>query len=351
METDPPVSSKSAWRRTRWLPMILLCGVPSLLLGLSGCLWGWNPVWAGAESAWREFSVTAIECAGWWASSTGAGALFWWMLTRVTGARWSDALPCVWWRICLLMTAVGGLLAVLAGFFHAMGGGRALPISTIWGDPLFLPSSVALLAVAMRSAQRYGKEKYCRFASSVGLIFLLPVMAKMAVAADGGWQTSMAPLVGIAQAAVAALAFALLAPEAREHAVRRPALLLLAVALAFSLYFSFSRFLIVSYGQIPAETAFYRLRETGEWKTVSIALGVASVALPWAAVLSATLYRSVRAARFVAFFVLAATVAEACWRALPAVSPSAFVGIGLVALSLAPLVVPAVNQTPVPPTW
>lgn len=336
----PAPAPKPAGRHFRLPAAGLLGCIPVLLpvlFGRAGGAWG-------AATEWRLPILAAIECAGWWAAMAGAGMLFWWMLTRVTGARWSDPLAKVWRQRILPFLAGGCFLVVLAAVFRASGGegGLRLPGTLPMLSPA-LPAGVALLALAMRLAQRREKEKCLRFVSATGLILLLPLMAAMAVAADGGWETSMAPLGGIAQAAVAALALTLLSPEMRNDSLRRPALLLTAVALAFSLYFSFSRFLIVSYGQIPSETVFYHVRHLGGWGQVSILLGILSAILPLAAVLPATLYRSRGATQALAWVVLAATIMEACWRVLPAVSPSApaWAGCGLVALSLAFLIVPA----------
>lgn len=326
------------WGWLCWLSVGLFCCLPCLLLDLADG--GYSSAWLGLPvGEGLLLTVKSVACAGWWALSAGAGMLFWWMLTRVTGARWSDPLATVWRRDVFVFLAVGCSLAVLAASFGAMSEAGLQVAPSPSAVALALGAGLALLALAMRAAQRSGKEKHLRFVSAVGLIALVVLMAVLAVAGDGGWVTSMAPLSGMAQAAAAALAFALLAPEAREPSVCRPTLLLLAVVLAFGLYFSFSRFLIVSYGQIPSESSFYQLRRTDEWEGVSLVLGVLGVALPLAAALLATLYRRAWAVRLLAKFVLATTMAEACWRALPPVSTSAYVGLVCVALSLLPLAI------------
>lgn len=316
--------------------------MPALLLDLSRGELGEKSEWLGLpEGEWGVLVGAAVQCAGWWAAMAGAGMLFWWMLTRVTGARWSDPLTAVWRHNALLFLVGGYALVTLSAASRAEALGESFPLFT--SPSAALTAGGAVLALLMFAAHRSGKEKYLRFVSAVGLIALLPLMAAMAVAGAGGWSTSMAPLNDMAGGAVAALALGLLAPEARDAAVRRAALLLMAVALAFGLYLSFSRFLIVSYGQIPAEMSFFQVRSEGEWGSFFPALALLGLILPVVAALLATVYRKTWAARCLAWLVLATTVVEWCWRSLPPVSSSAFAGIGLVALSLAPLGVLADN--------
>ena len=296
---------------------------------------------------WRAVLAPAAACAGWWTVSAGTGCLFWWMLTRVTGARWSDRLIPAWKRGIGFLCATGWGLAGWAFAAPFFGEGDNLSdreslfyfLREFWPMILVL-SVVGILAVLLVQIERRGLEKRTRFASALGLIVLVPAMAWMTVLREGGWITSMAPLNGMADAAAAGLAWALLSREARADAVRRPALLLLTAVLALGLYLAYSRFLIVSYGGIPAETSFYAARSEGEWGVVWAVLAVLAIVLPLLAALAATVGRSVAAARFSALLALMATVAWAGWNALPGISSSAGTCLAFMAVSLLPLAGP-----------
>lgn len=338
------------WRQISVLAWgLLLWGGPVLLLGV---VYERSLLSVAARldlplEAWRAALAPAAACAGWWAVAAGAGCLFWWMLTRVTGARWSDRLIPAWKWGTAYLCATGWVLAVWA-FAAAYLGGHGHPpdkesllagVRTLGPIALVL-SVVWILAVLLVRTGRTGLEKRARFLSAVGLIVLVPTMAWMTVLREGGWITSMASLNGISDAAAAGLAWALLSREARADAVRRPALLLLTAVLALGLYFAYSRFLIVSYGGIPAETSFYTARREGEWRVVLAVLAVLAIALPLLAALAATVGRRVVVARLTALLVLAATVAWASWNVLPGISSSAGTCLTFMVISLLPLAGP-----------
>lgn len=330
-----------AWNALLWGPALLLGVVYERSL---------SPVaeWLNLPmEAWRAAFAPVAACAGWWAVSAGTGCLFWWMVTRVTGARWSDRLVPAWKRGVVFLCATGWSLAVLAFAADCFGNHGNSPDreSLLAGIEDLGPMAlvlcvVGLLAMLLRRAGRTGIEKRARFASALGLIVLVPAMAWMSVQRDGGWVVSMAPLNGIAEAAAAGLAWSLLLQEARADAVRRPALLLLTAVLALGLYLAYSRFLIVSYGGVPAETSFYTVRSGGEWGVVSALLAVLAVVLPVLAAMAATVGRSGVAARCAALLVLAASAVWACWNALPSVSFSAGACLAFMAVSLLPLAGP-----------
>lgn len=80
------------------------------------------------------------------------------------------------------------------------------------------------------------------------------------------WVSSMLPFCFLAFGATAAVSAAVLAGAGSwtKSVVRKMGLLLLA-ALAFKVYFSYSQFMLIQYGNLPHEWEFYRVRSAGMW--------------------------------------------------------------------------------------
>ncbi len=295
------------------------------------------------EGEWVKTAVAGMLPAGVWCVFLGMGSLLCSMLARVAGARWSHAIDPAWLRAVPPFLAAGCALAVCGGLAMETCSGNS-PGGRPWG-PALLPVTLlvagcatAALTALLKRAQRGGGDRRPRFVSAVGLIVLVPLMAVASWAGNSVHFTSMAPLIDMAAAAAAALAWSLFAPEARGQATRRPLLLLLMAVLAFQLYFSFSRLLIVSYGQIPEETAYDALRSGGEWGAVALASATLGVLLPVGAALSATLFRRALWSGALAAFVLTATAAHVCLSLLPAETPGAWAACAAVGLFLLPAV-------------
>jgi len=82
-------------------------------------------------------------------------------------------------------------------------------------------------------------------------------------------------------------------------------------------YFSFSQFLIIWAGNLPAEITWYMVRLRGGWQYVALLIVVGHFALPFALLLSRDLKRNFKLLRNIAVFVLAMRVVDTYWQVVP----------------------------------
>lgn len=92
--------------------------------------------------------------------------------------------------------------------------------------------------------------------------------------------------------------------------------LLLAFVMIWA-YFSFSQFLIIWAGNLPAEIPFYVARMRGGWGAVGLALLLLHFALPFALLLSRDFKRDYRLIRWVALLIIAMRLVDLFWLVAP----------------------------------
>lgn len=97
--------------------------------------------------------------------------------------------------------------------------------------------------------------------------------------------------------------------------------------LAFTMvwgYFSVSQFLIIWSGNLPEEVTWYIVRNTGGWKTYTVALVVFAFFLPFAILLSQDIKFKPRVLMRVAMLVLVVRWFDYYWQVAPNLHPSGF---------------------------
>ena len=87
----------------------------------------------------------------------------------------------------------------------------------------------------------------------------------------------------------------------------------------FWAYIGFSQFFLIWYGNIPEETIWYRVRLTGGWKLVTIALAVGHFALPFFFLMSRTIKRNATTLVMAAAWLLAMHYVDVYWVVIPSI--------------------------------
>ncbi|MFN7133282.1 MAG: hypothetical protein ACK4N5_14485, partial [Myxococcales bacterium] len=114
---------------------------------------------------------------------------------------------------------------------------------------------------------------------------------------------------------------------------------------AFWAYIAFSQLLLVWIANIPEEVPWYKVRLSGSWYPVSIALGLLHFVVPFFILLSRDIKLKPKALAVMAVYLLAVCYLDTYWLVIPAIQPdspmpswtdlTAFVGVGGVAVAFA----------------
>lgn len=88
-------------------------------------------------------------------------------------------------------------------------------------------------------------------------------------------------------------------------------------------YIAFSQFMLMWYANIPEETQWYLLRESGPWLWWFVALGLAHFGLPWLGLLPRASKRRKRVLAFFAVWMLLAHYIDLYWLIMPEYSATA----------------------------
>lgn len=113
---------------------------------------------------------------------------------------------------------------------------------------------------------------------------------------------------------------------------------------AFWAYIAFSQYFLIWYANIPEETLFFKLRSSGSWFGVSVALAVGHFVIPFLFLLPATMKRRRGVLMFGAAWMLIVHLLDIYWLVMPVHSTggvavtlldvTTFVGVGGVFLAL-----------------
>ena len=87
-------------------------------------------------------------------------------------------------------------------------------------------------------------------------------------------------------------------------------------------YIAFSQYLLIWYANIPEETGWYLVRQTGDWAGVSVLLLCVHLLLPFFGLLSREVKRRKVLLGFWAVWMLAAHWIDVYWLVMPSVSPT-----------------------------
>jgi hypothetical protein len=191
-----------------------------------------------------------------------------------------------------------------------------------------------LLVRASLRQDRDGDPAYTRRAMKIGPLLMILLVLSITFASFD-WIMSLTPhwysaifglyvLVGAIGAGVAltTLAAALLksrnllsAGVSRDHFYNLGALLFTLSALWG--YVAFAQFLLVWYGKLPHEMAWYELREQGGWFWLSIILVIARFLTPFLALLPRSAKTDLTRLRWVSAWVLGAHALDVYWLVAP----------------------------------
>ncbi len=311
----------------------------ALAMGMIGAVCGGLIAWkdpAGIGFAYR-FAVLA-----WFVPA--AGSLLFLLIHRSTGGQWAAAVqPCLiagarllpWTWLCFLPVLwlspaarppVRPEHTVLLSYVSFTGTAvRAVIFLGIFAGFAWLccPTDPAQLRLRGDRFRGFGP---------VGLIVLAFSLHLLAVdwlmGLSPGWISTAFPLTWMAGLSVSGLALAVLVALARgadpsaEGAHKRQLGLdwgnLLLTGAVFWTYVGFMQFLIIWNGDIPRENVWYLQRGTPLWRAVLIALVFIHIVIPFFALLSRRVKRSVRALATVAALLFVAEFLYQAWMVLPA---------------------------------
>ncbi len=283
-----------------------------------------------------------------------AGSLAWLMLQYLTGGAWgmvirrpaeaaARTLPLV--ALMFLPILIG--IPNLYGWSHAnvMAADPALQAKRLYlNTPFFLARAAiilggwALLGWLFSRGEGEAANKRKAFWAGPGLIFWAFSVTFMAtdwvLSLDPKWYSTMFGLLFMASQGLTAMAFlivlvAWLSFRKPMQGVLTPRHLhdlgkfLLALVMVWA-YFSFSQFLIIWAGNLPAEIPWYLTRLQGGWQFVGLTLVVGHFALPFALLLSRDLKRNFKLLAGIAFFVLTMRLVDLYWLVAPAYTKGAF---------------------------
>jgi hypothetical protein len=275
----------------------------------------------------------ALQCALFACLAPALGSLLFALIHRLTGGEWGESLqpflvagarlaPWIW---------LGALPLAL------WSGDRATPAWPAYDSRPMLLGRAAFFAVILFGAARAlpGRGRipaaWTAPAAFILLVFTLHLLAEDWLAAlEPHWHSTAFPLIWITGAAVAGLAFAVLAafvvdwPPRRKRSSAEPMGIdwgnLLLAATLFWCYVAFAQFLIIWAGNLPRETVWFQHRTRGAWALVPWLLAVLHFGVPFAALLSRSFKQSAGLLATVAAMLLAAQILYAAWMILPAYS-------------------------------
>jgi hypothetical protein len=365
----------STWRRPMAMCFLLGC------IGIVACA---VAVWPGSEILWRAYLLGYMT---WWAVAMGGAGLV--ALGNLTGGRWAEAARPFY-------LAAMGTLPILALLFIPLAFGLAQIYP--WGNPntaehlgfsrakaaylspAFFLSRAAVyfviwilvvrwLASVSQFNRRPAGNYRMRRAGALSLVLLVPT----ATFAAFDWSMSLEPLWyssiygaiitagGVVAMQALAIVSTALAPRKRsddqptadvlsghpydeEQSIYRDlANLQLAFIMVWT-YFSFSQFLIIWYGNLPSEITWYLRRLNDGWQYVAIAIVLLCFVVPFAALFSRELKRSIGQLSPVGLLLLVAYGLNMFWTIVPAWWPTqgrefvayaaAIVGVGGIWLTM-----------------
>lgn len=328
-----------------------------------GCL-----VPAGALGALAAWCVTPDRFwAGWivWVlflQTLAMGCLFLVALEHLVGARWSVPLRRVPERLSTLLVplvpaallALGALPSLYPGW--PPGGAKGL-----WLGPgcfsgrvlLGLGLQLGCVQVLARGslAQDLGHDpqapaRFRRFAPGFMAIFAL-VMTLAAFDWIGGltpaWYSDILGVYLVAGSILAGLAATTLgvldlSAEGRLPGVGGDHLYNLGALLfafsAFWAYIAYCQYLLMWYGNLPEEAAWFQARLEGAWGPFTLALTALHFGLPFGALLPRAAKREPRRLAWVAVLVLVAHLLDLIWLVVPALGQGVLLGWPELALAL-----------------
>ncbi|MBI2027567.1 MAG: quinol:cytochrome C oxidoreductase [Deltaproteobacteria bacterium] len=85
----------------------------------------------------------------------------------------------------------------------------------------------------------------------------------------------------------------------------------------FWAYIAFSQYMLIWYGNMPEETVFFIVRQTGEWKNFSLILPIGHFVIPFLFLISRSVKRNIILLSFGAFWLLLMHCADLFWLIMP----------------------------------
>lgn len=329
---------KRGMRYALWLALALCFGA-TLQQVLNAVPWDGRE-WCGKPlSSWQTPVFTGVFCAGAWVVSVGIGAIFWSLLLPIVGASWGQSLRPIWKRLTAISFGGGWLLLFMCFpalpllYVWAGNGGNMTAFwqnTQMWAMRMGIVCAISVgLSIASFRVNDIGFGKTSRVLGAVGLLVFVPTVTVLGtdlwiMSQPTGTRFSMMPLVFMAEAGVSALCAAAWSPVARIACLRRSLMGLLLAVLSFKVYFSFSQYLIVQYGNIPSETAFYSLREQAMGECLFYSLAVCNLILPLLIAVVPFFRRNIWGSRVVAAVCLLITLSEFYVCIAPAVPGKGF---------------------------
>ncbi len=255
------------------------------------------------------------------------------MTLHVTGARW-------WLVLRDVFHAIVGTTPLLVLLFVPIGAAYSLayPWATApaslpasqrtWNEPTFFLARAAVYLMTWTTLAallcRTERPERLRTISAIGLpvvAFTLTFAAfDWLMSLQPGWSSNVYGVYVFTSGLIAALSLVAIGAWARQGAspdhVSAVGRLLLTAVILWT-YIGFFQLLLVWIADLPQESTFYAARSHGVWAGVGVVLGVGRFVLPFLALLSRPLKRSPRLLAAVGVWLLATSIVDFTWLALP----------------------------------
>ncbi len=340
MKRSEPLEFFLNYRLVGWGPVIAILSA----------IGGW-PLCVAFALLWpKEFGFAYFTVLSFF-GTLALGALFWVLLHYAVDAAWSVFIRRIWEHLaCLLMPLVVFSVPLIFFRFHLWEHWEnSMTISP--GLQWLVPVGFLLLLAGSASWLRRisvredgGHPRWVVFASIPCYAFgftLISIFAWMPL--QGEWISAIWPLYFFAGAALSSLAVSILIvvwvlPGFHQRIKPDHFHLLGKLLFAFTLfwgYVAFSQYLIVWYGNLPEETAFFRLRQQGWAQVAGWLLIVGHFLIPFFLLLPrASKARPKFLAAVSAWLVLMQFV-DLCWMILPPSHNQVLLGALALLISLA----------------
>ncbi|MDB6137926.1 MAG: hypothetical protein JWO94_998 [Verrucomicrobiaceae bacterium] len=327
-------------------------------------------VWLAGTLAWPQAGFRAYWFAFVFWSGLGLGSLLLCFLQFVTRGDWGLAVQRPLEAALMTLPLLCVLfLPVLAGMRHvfpwtavdllANAPHKRSYLTTPWFAARTLIFFGLLIPLALRLRAWSAREDEgrmlpepatrMRVLSSGGLVVycigMLLISTDWIMSLEPRWHSTMfVVIIGIGQlltALAASVAFILLAPARfgytmlSDTKLRRDLGNLLMTFVVFWTYVSFSQFLIIWSGNLPAEISWYLHRSTPGWQAVAALLALLQFALPFALLLSRATKARPRLLASVAVLVVVMNMLNVFWLVVPSFGPCDWVLPGLCLPALA----------------
>ncbi|APF19857.1 hypothetical protein [Caldithrix abyssi] len=305
----------------------------------------------------RQFFFSYLVAWVFWVS-VGLGAMFFVMLSHLTGTVWGIVLRRISEAVMMSVPLLAlGFIPILLGMHHlyewthpeVVAAHHVLQAKTAYLNiPFFAIRSTVYFLVWYLVARKLYKTSLeqdklggveqiqkMRKVSALGMVLFALTITFAAfdwlMSLQPEWYSTIYGLYIFSGGFVAALAFIILAIAAlhRKKVLTEQITVehyhdLAKLLMSFTIfwgYMAFSQYFLIWYANIPEETVFYLKRWEGSWKVFGLFLVFGNFLVPFLGLMSRAAKRNVRFLQFIALWTLFGHWVDLYWNAVPVLHP------------------------------